>query len=101
MRATHFKKNEQGDFQCGGHVRTFARPMDHSDTTTDPWSVDCDRCRKSPVFKAANKAKHDARQAHRNMIVAGGFDPDKPLSQWTKEEVLAYVAWQDSQEGNS
>lgn len=98
-RSIHFRKNEAGDFQCGGHVRTFARPSDHSDTTTDPWLVDCDRCRRSPAWKAASKAKNERKQKHRDMIVEGGFDPDKPMSEWTTEEVMAYVKWRDSQEG--
>ncbi len=97
-RATHYRKNEAGDFQCGGHVRTKARPEDHSDTTTDPWLVTCARCEGSPVVKAASKAKGARKQAHRVQVTQGGFDPEKPLSEMTREEVMAFIAWREEQD---
>lgn len=96
MRSLHYRKNEAGDFQCGGHTRTKARPEDHSDTTTDPWLVDCHRCQASPVVKAASKAKREHQQARENEVREQGFDPNKPVGDMTPEEVQAFIAWLDS-----
>jgi len=101
QRSTHFlKAGTKKDFQCGSHVRTLGRPVDGSDVRSDPWLVDCGRCRSSKAWKDANQAKIDAIRERHELAESGGFDPDKPLSEMSKEEVLAFIAWRDSQKKN-
>lgn len=106
-RCMHFRKpGTESDFQCGGHVRTKARPFDGADVTDVTALVDCFRCQQSKPFKAAakvarakSKAEEKARKERNSKMAAAGFDPHKPLGDWTREEVEAYVAWRDSQKG--
>lgn len=104
-RCIHYRKpGTESDFVCGGHVRTFARPADGSDVSDHVWDVDCARCERSPLFKAAKAEAWEARQeANRKQeertakIAAAGFDTTKPMVEWTEEEVEAFLAWRASQ----
>lgn len=89
----HFRKNEAGDWVCGLHKRTQARPSDHSDCTDDPFIVDCARCMASPAYKKALAEKRARKAAHHSALREGGFDPNKKLSEMTPEEVEAFIAW--------
>lgn len=49
--------------------------------------------------KALMAEVNKARNEHHAALESAGFDPNKKLSEMTPEEILAFVAWNDSKEG--
>lgn len=97
--STHYlKPGTENKSICGRGGRS-------ADVTDEAGRVTCGLCERTKPYKEAfkvwvEKRRKEAKELlERNAkIAAAGFDPDKPLGEWTKEEVEAYVAWQDSQE---
>ena len=53
------------------------------------------RWKLTPAGRAIVTDAVAQRAAHSQAIEAAGFDPDKPLSQMTPEEVAAFIAWNE------
>lgn len=90
---THYESN--GRIVCGTGRRSV-RPR----TTTSPFAVDCDCCRRTRVFKAAHKASVEKREAHRRDLSTAGFDPDMPVADMTPEQVQAFIEWRKARKAS-
>lgn len=86
MDARHYESN--GRIVCGTGRRSV-RPR----TTTNPFYVDCEQCRRTRLFRAARDAKRAAEEAKAARLRAAGFDPDMPVCDMTPEQVQAFIAW--------
>lgn len=64
-------------------------------TSHDVFAVDCLRCMSNSDFKQKLDASIKMRNAVRDELQEAGFDPDKPISEMSREEVIAYSEWLD------
>ena len=81
--ARHFKKD--GKIVCGTGRRSV-KP----ESTTDPFYVDCWQCQRTKAYKAAAARKRAIRAAQEEAARSVGLDPEKPVGDWTLEEVQLY-----------
>jgi hypothetical protein len=82
-----------GTWACGHKKGT--RGGDQSASTTAVVQVSCALCQRTKVYKQDLLAYREKVEKRDEEVVAAGFDPHKPMGEWTREEVLAYVAWKE------